>query len=120
MLRVARRGRKRFAAPDPLRRTSRDLPARSCRRQDLLDPIRDDESDAVVIAEGNVLGCYPMAADARAADRIRGLGFEPRRRHRICAVAPEWKTDLTKLVAVSVEAPDNDAGQPGACCLEHD
>src|SRR5437899_1727882 len=56
--------------------------------------------------------------DARAANGIRGRGVEPRRWHRICAIAPERKPDLAELVAVAVETPDNYAGQPGACCLE--
>lgn len=60
-----------------------------------------------------------MAADARAADAIRRLGVKPRRWHRICAVAPEWKPDPTELGAVAVQTPDNHAGQPGAGCLEH-
>ena len=114
-----RLGAKSLSVADPLRLTSLDLPDRARSRYDLLDPIGGDESDAVAVAEDDVVGCDPVAADARPADGIRCLGVEPRRWHRICAVAPERKPDLTELVAVAVETPYNHAGQPGACCLKH-
>jgi hypothetical protein len=55
-----------YAGPAVFRRaTSLDLPDRSRSRQDLLDLIGADDSDAVVVAEDDVLGCHPVAADAR-------------------------------------------------------